>query len=342
MQRNRHFRIAILLVLLLLLSGTAGYMTLEGWSFLDAIYMTVITLTTVGFNEVNVLGENGRLFTLFLIITGVGLFLYVAGTVVQFMVEGQIRILFGRRKLDRQIENLRDHYIICGYGRIGRVLCRKLRQKPVDLIVIENDRNLVPVMEADRVLYIAGSATEEGNLLKAGIRRARGLISVLATDTDNVFLVLTARQLNPELFIMARAGREDSKIKLKTAGANKVESPYEMGAASMAQRILRPTVTNFLDLAFAHRRKDIQMEEIPVCTDSDLAGVSLKNSGIRQDYNLIIIAVKKPDDTMAFNPSFDTRIMAGDTVIAVGEGSNLEKLALRLNPESLPRDRQIL
>ena len=332
MQSSRHLILSILLMVLILLFGTVGYMLLEGWRMIDALYMTIITLTTVGYTEINPLSEEGRMFTILLITLGVGFFLYVAGAVVQFMVEGQIRILFGRKRLDRHIGQLKDHYIVCGYGRIGRVLARKLVQKPVDLVVIEKDRDLVPKMESDRVLYVSGSATEEMNLIKAGIHKAKGLVAVLATDTDNVFLVLTARQLNPDLFIMGRATQEESKITLEAAGASKVESPYDIGAASMAQRIIRPTVTSFLDLAFAYRRTEIQMEEIPVGPKSDLADVLLKDSGIRQKYNLIIIAIKQANGEMIFNPSFETVLRSGDTVIAVGNRDSLAELETCLNP----------
>ena len=188
------------------------------------------------------------------------------------------------------------------------------------------------IADADGILYISGDAADEACLIKAGIQRAEGLVAVLATDTDNVFLVLTARQLSPELKIIARAGLESSKNKLKAAGADSVDSPYEMGAASMAQRIIRPTVTSFLDLAFAHKRKDILMEEIPVSDLSKLVNLQLKDSGIRQDFNLIIIAIKKLDGGMLFNPSFEAAIMQGDTVIAVGEVENLQKLSKILNP----------
>jgi len=191
---------------------------------------------------------------------------------------------------------------------------------------------LIPLMDEDGILYVAGDASDEATLVKAGIKRARGLVAALATDTDNVFLVLTARQLAPELTIIARASKEAVKSKLQAAGADSVESPYEMGAVSMAHHIIRPTVTNFLDLAFAHQRKDIQMEEIPVSESSDLVNVQLKDSGIRQNYNLIIIAIKKPDGDMLFNPSFETAIMPKDTVIAVGELENLQQLEVILNP----------
>ena len=234
--------------------------------------------------------------------------------------------------MDKKIDRLKNHYIVCGYGRIGRVLCRNLQRTGYDLLVVEKNPDLVPVMDADGVLYVPGDAADEANLIKAGIERAKGLVAVLATDTDNVFLVLSARQLAPNLKIIARASHEGAKRKLQAAGANSVESPYEMGAASMAHRIIRPTVTNFLDLAVAHTRKDIQMEEIPVSEFSKLTNVPLKDSGIRQDFNLIIIAIKKPDGTMLFNPSFEAALMPGDTVIAVGEEENLQKLEKILNP----------
>jgi voltage-gated potassium channel len=332
MNSTKHLILGILLVIFILSLGVAGYMIIEGWNLLDALYMTVTTLTTVGYGEVHEMTKMGQVFTILLITMGVTFFLYVAGAVVQFMVEGRIRIILGRRRLDKKIDRLKNHYIICGYGRIGKVLCKILLSKRVDLVVIEMDQGLIPVMDADKILYVSGDAADETNLLKAGIQRAKGLIAVLATDTENVFLVLTAGQLNPELYIIARASSNESKSKLMAAGANKVESPYDMGAASMAQRIIRPTVTNFLDLAFAHKRKDIQMEEILVNSSSVLVGVTLKDSGIRQQFNLIIIAIKKPDGNMLFNPSFEAIIEAGDTMIAVGQEKNFQKLEKTLNP----------
>jgi voltage-gated potassium channel len=234
--------------------------------------------------------------------------------------------------LEKKISRMKNHYVVCGYGRIGRVLCRSLKRKPADLVVIEKNPELISVMDADGVLYISGDASNDENLIRAGIKRAKGLVAVLASDADNVFLVLTARQLDPDLLIIARASQEEAKSKLRAAGANTAESPYDIGAASMAHRIIRPTVTSFLDLAFAHKRKDIQMEEIPVSASSDLVHVMLKDTGIRQKYNLIIIAIKKPDKSMLFNPSFKATIEVGDTIIAVGEEINLQKLEHILNP----------
>lgn len=334
MKSIRHLKFCVLLLILVILFGVSGYMSIEHWDFLDALYMAVTTLTTVGYGEVHELSNPGRIFTIFFIIIGVVYFLYIAGAVVQFMVEGQIRTILGRRSLDKKIDRLKNHYIVCGYGRIGKILCAMLKKKAVDLVVIEKDKDLIPVMVENKIFYIWGDAGDETNLIKAGIRHAKGLIAVLATDTDNVFLVLTARQLNPDIYIMANASHNESKPKLIAAGANRVELPYDMGAVSMAQRIIRPTVTNFLNLAFAQKRKDIQMEEIPVSPSSELVNVMLKDSGIRQRFNLIIIAIKKSDDSMLFNPSFEAVIESGDTVIAVGEEENLEKLEKILNPSA--------
>ncbi|OQW98771.1 MAG: potassium channel protein [Desulfobacteraceae bacterium A6] len=333
MDSTKHLVLSLLLTLLVSIIGTTGYMMIEGWDLLDSMYMTIITLTTVGYGEVHSVSRAGRIFTMLLVFFGVGFCLYVAGAMVQFMVEGRIRYILGRRNLDKKIARLKNHYIVCGYGRIGKTLCKNLMiKKDFDLIVIENNKDLIPVMEEDGVLYLPSDAGDEENLIKAGIKTAKGLVAVLATDADNVFLVLSARQLNPHLFITARASRNESKSKLLAAGANNVVSPYDIGAISMAQRILRPTVTSFLDLAFAEQRKDIKMEEIPVSSSSGIINIMLKDSGIRQKYNLIIIAIKKQDGNMLFNPSFETKIQAGDTVIAVGEDANLQKLEKILQP----------
>lgn len=341
MNSNRHLVIGLLLSGAIVFVGTIGYMVIEKWPLLDALYMTVITMATVGYSEVRPLDLPGRLFTIGLVFFGVGSAAYIAGAVVQFMVEGRIRAILGRRKLDRKIDRLRNHFIVCGYGRIGRVLCDNLRRRIPQILVIESNPERIAQMEADNVVYLSGDASEESVLQRAGIERAAGLVAVLGSDTQNVFLVLTARQLNPALYIIARAGAEASKAKLAAAGADFVQSPYELGALSMAQRILRPTVTSFLDLAISNRNSDIQMEEIRVAPSSHLVDKTLKDSGIRQKYNLIIIAIKSGGNgDMLFNPSFESVIRSGDTLIAVGPEASLKRLEGALNPEGLDDTRR--
>lgn len=336
MNKTANITIGIAIFVLMLAAGTTGYMVIEGWSFSDALYMTVITLSTVGFSEVGRLSSFGRLFTMTLIITGVGFIFYLAGSIVQFMVEGRIREILGRRRLERKIQTQKNHYIICGYGRVGSSIAATLSSKPIDIVVIERDEARISKLNEQNILYVAGEATEEENLIKAGVQRAKGLIAALKTDSDNVYVTLSARQLNPGLLIMARAEEERSEKKLLAAGANNVVCPYRLGAHRMAQNILRPAVTDFLELTFMDNNRNIRMEEMPVHKSSKLINVALKDSGIRQELDLIIVAVKKAKGDMLFNPSSQTTLEPGDTVIAIGEKKNLEGLEALLNPLHLP------
>jgi voltage-gated potassium channel len=332
MNHARQTLIALALSVVLLGGGALGYMFLENWDFMDALYMTVITIATVGYGEVHPVSAYGRIFTMVLILLGVGYFLYVAGNIIQFLVEGRIRLVLGRRKLDTQINKLKGHYIICGYGRIGRVLARFLTARYIDVVVIERNQSRVAKMDEDGVLYLVGEATDEAILEKAGIQRAKGLITAVATDADNVFLVLIANQLNPKLFIVARAGQNAAKKTLLAAGADKVISPYDLGARRMAHAILRPTVIRFLEMAFADESVDIQIEEIRVGPNSRMVGLTLKDSGIRQDYDLMIMVIRQSDDSMRFNPKADTLIEAGDVMVVVGSAKNIKRLERVLLP----------
>lgn len=332
MDRTKQFILHFILFACLLIFGAVGYIVIEGWSFMDALYMTVITLATVGYGEVHEISPEGRLFTVILIFLGVGFFLYVVGNVIQFLVEGRIRHVLGRRILDKQISKLKDHFIVCGYGRVGRALGSYLIQKYIDVVVIEQNPNRVSVMDEDGILYIMGGATDEAILMKAGIKRARGIISVLGSDADNVFLVLIAKRLNPKIFVVARANQNETEQTLYSAGADKVVSPFALGARRIAHAILRPNVIHFLELAFADDDTDINVEEIPVNVSSKLVNVSLQESGLRQNFDLIIISIRKADGTMCFNPKALHRFEAGDTVIAVGGGNGLMQAAKILNP----------
>jgi len=312
--------------------GTVGYILVEGWNPKDAFYMTVITLATVGYNEVHPLSDPGRIFTMVLLLLGVGYTFYVIGYIVRSLVEGRILMVLGRRSLDWRISHLKSHYIICGYGRIGRVLSRFLIQKRLPVVIIEDNENRIHAMQADSVPYILGDAREESILKKAGIDRAKGLLGALGTDAANVMLTLLARRMNPDLFIVTRAGRNETKKTLLAAGSDKVISPYDLGARRMAHAVLRPTVIHFLELAFADESTDIAIEECPVGAGSHLVGVCLKDSGIRQDLNLIVISLRKASGEMRFNPSAGTCLEAGDTLVVVGENRHLEELDRLLNP----------
>ena len=326
MERKAHLALSIVLSISLVLIGSCGYMLIEGWTFGDAIYMTIITLATVGYGEVHRVSDIGRIFTVILIFMGVGYFMYVGGNIVQFLVEDRLRAILGRRKLDKQIAKLKNHYIICGYGRIGRVLARYLNERYLNVVIIERNEARQAAMDDDGVLYLMGEATDESLLLRAGIKEAKGMVTAVATDADNVFLTLIARQLNPNLFIVARAIQNTAKRTLQAAGAAKVISPYDLGARRMAHAILRPTVIKFLELAFTDESTDIMMEEIQVRSTSPLLNVALKDSGIRQKLDLIILTIKKADGSLIFNPKADTCIEIDDTLVVVGQAQNVSQL----------------
>jgi len=305
-------------------------MVIEGWDALEALYMTVITLTTVGFQEVHPLSQAGRIFIIFLIVSGVGFILYFLGSITRMMVEGTIKDVLGRRKLEKQIDRISGHFIICGFGRIGRTVTQLLMEKPLEVVVIEKDPGCIPLFQERKILYVLGEATSEENLLKAGIERAKGLVAAASSDADNVYITLTARGLKPDLFVLARAAEESSIIKMTRAGADKVVSPYDIGARSMANTILRPTVIDFIELAMHNRSLDLQMEELIVGENSEIRGLTLMDSAIRQDYDLIVVAIKKKSGEMIFNPSFQAKIQEGDILVALGDRENLSRLEKKL------------
>ncbi len=323
MNKMLKIEIAVLIAVIAFLFGTLGYMYIEKWNFLDSAYMTAITLSTVGYAEIHEQSDAGRMYTIFLIFTGVGYFLYLGSVVVSFVVDGEIKALLGRQRLDKKISKLKDHYIVCGYGRIGRVLCNFIREDTQDIVVVEKNEKLLDTMVQDKIHHLIGDASDEALLEKAGIGKARAMVAALATDTANVFLVLTARQLNPDIYILARASSPEVQKKLIVAGANRVESPYDIGAISMGLKLLRPTVSNFLDTAVSRKSDAIQIEEAFVPKGSSYAGKALKDSGIRQNFNLIIIAIKDAADHMDFAPHFETLIQIGDTLIVMGKTEDL-------------------
>ena len=309
----------------LLVGGSLGFVWLEGWNFFDALYMTVTTLTTVGYGEVHPLDRIGRIYNMVLILAGMGVMLYIVGSLARVVIEGELQAVLGKRKLIKHIKSLKDHYIICGFGRIGEIIARQLKGRGLSLVVVDKNPENIPRLEELGYDFITGDATRDEVLLEAGIERAKGLVAVVASDADNVYIVLTARSLNPQLFIVARGEEPGAEQKLLRAGANKVESPYHMGGQKMAHTILHPTVVTFMELAMKEG-VEWSMEEIAVGQTSPLLGVPLKDSGIRQKLDLILVAIKRADGDMLFNPSHETPILAGDTLIALGLRKNLDAL----------------
>jgi len=314
----------LLLISLMIAFGTAGYMVIEGWNFLDSLYMTVTTLTTVGYREVHEPSSRGMVFTIVLIVSGVGTVLYALTIGARVIIEGELREIFGRKKLEKMLRELSGHYIICGYGRMGKIIARELREEKVKFVVIEKDPEALD--GAEGTLALKGDATHDEVLKETGIHKARGLISVLPTDAENLFVVLSARVLNPNLFIVARAIEEGSEQKLLRAGATKVVSPYHIGGLRMAHTVLKPTVVDFLEFATRSGNLELQMEEIQIQEGSSLIGLTLEECGIGKELGVIIVAIKQQTGETRFNPTFRSTVRVGDTLIALGERSRLESV----------------
>jgi voltage-gated potassium channel len=319
-------------LLIILTAGTSGYMLIEKWSFLDALYMTVTTITTVGYREVRTPSDAGRVFTIFLIFSGIGIMFYLLSSIAQAMVDLHVRAIIEKRKLGQKMRSIKNHYILCGFGRLGKIISRELKLNHIPVIVIDNRPEIVQTLEHENIPYIISDATNEEVLLEAGVERAKGLISVVGSDSDNVFITMSARGLNPNLFILARAEEEHTEKKLLRAGANRVVMPYSIGAHKMAHTIIKPAVSDFLELTVHSGQIGLEMGEVEVSAKSNLNGLTLLDSGIRQDMDVIIVAVRKKEGEMKFNPSSKTRIEAGDTLVALGKSEDLTKLAKVLSP----------
>jgi len=326
---RRRLILSLALIVFIVSFGTIGYIVVEGWNFQDSLYMTVTTLTTVGYREVRELTSVGRWFTIILIIGGVGTMLYALSTGAKVLLEGEIQEALGRRRLEKKIKELRDHYIICGYGRMGKIIVKELKSQRVKFVAIE--KNAIS-QEKEEVFLVIGDATQDELLKEVGIERAKGLITVLPTDAENLYVVLSAKGLNPNLFIVARAGEEGSEQKLLRAGADRVISPYHIGGLRIAHTVLKPAVVDFIELATQSGNIDLQLEEIPIPDVSRFSGLSLDQCGFGKDLGIIIVAIKKTSGDMQFNPTFRTLIEPGDTLIALGETSKLKVLEEMIAP----------
>jgi voltage-gated potassium channel len=340
---NRILRRVVLLACLLLFTlaaGTLGFRIVEGYPWFDAFYMTLITVTTVGYQEVHPLSHAGRLFNSALILFGVSAVFFGVGAMTQTIIEMELHDRFGKRRTRRAIMKLRDHFVICGFGRVGRNAALELRKTGEPFVVIDrNEQRVARATEAGMTAIVA-DATRDDTLREAGIERARGFVAALATDADNVFVILTARNLNPELTIVTRASEDESEAKLRRAGADIVFSPYSMAGQKLAQSLVRPHVVQFLDFAAESMGLDVMIEQFRVNEQATVVSRTLRELMLRNHTGVMVLAVRKPDGKMVFNPPAETRIAAGDFLIAMGRQSDLrafdELLAGRAAAREMP------
>lgn len=324
MSRFRNLRWIAAALATLFVLGTVGFHVIEGWGWFDAFYMVLITVTTIGYSETHPLSEAGRVFNVAVIVGGVGLLFLAIGALAQLLLEFELLNVFGRRRMEREIERLRDHYIICGAGRVGRSTARELAQRPVPFVIIETSQAKLDGLPPEW-LTLVGDATQEATLRQAKVEHARGLVAATTTDATNLYIVMTARGRNKDLKIIARASEEDAEKHLKTAGADAVISPYHFAGHRIAQSFLRPNVLDFLDSATVKIGVDLEIAEVQIGAGSHYVGQSFRESKMRGDFGLIVLAIKRNGD-MQFNPGPDDRIAAGDYLIAIGESAGLRKL----------------
>jgi voltage-gated potassium channel len=323
MSLQKRLAIAIMALLSILCVGTLGFHYLEDWNFLESLYATVVTLSTVGYGDFIPHSSEGMLFTVFLIIVGVGTMLYTVGLITETMIEGRLNIILGKGRLEKMIKKMQNHYIICGCGRIGRLICRELAEEKVDFVVIDNDQEVIQRIEEEGFVHYKGDATHDKTLLAAGIKKAKGIICVLPSDAENLYVILTARELNHDIFILSRSEDEESEKRLLRAGANRVESPYMMGGMRMAMAILRPAMLDFVEITTMKQSLELRMDEIAICADSSYIGKSLDESQIKQKFGLIVVAVKQESGKMIFNPMAKYVIGNNDKLIVLGEVENI-------------------
>lgn len=326
MNAGRRVGTGVAIVLLLTLAGSAGYMLIEGMSFLDALYMTVITITTVGYEEVKPLDTAGRLFTIAIIFIGVGTAYYVFAAITEAVVGGQLREFVGKSAMNRKIQHLEGHVILCGYGRFGRIVADELKADQHTVVVIESDPGLEPELVRSELFYVIGSALDEEVLDSAGIAAASDIVVATASDPDNVFISLTARGKNPTIRIHARAETEAGVRHLKLAGADRAISSYQFSAFRIAAAIARPSVVDFLTLVMPGRGEDVSLEEVTVPPQSPLIGKTI-TAIERANERLRVVGLKRGSDPISIIPDEQTVIAAGDLVVVIGARQSLERLA---------------
>lgn len=306
--------------------GTLGFVLIEHYPVFDAFYMTLITVTTVGYSEVHPLDRAGRIFNSCLILFGVITMLLAVGAMTQSVIELELNQFFGRRRVKGMIDKLEGHIILCGFGRVGRGAADELRQAGLPFVVVDNDEDRVERAMKEGMLGVLADASRDETLRDVGIGRARGLIATLSSDADNLFLILTAKSLNPGLQLSARVAEETSEQKMRRAGADFVFAPYNSTGHRMAQAIVKPHVQQFLDFTTRNLGFDVGIEQVQVGDRCAFIGKSLEQMAIRRDTGVIVLAIRKSSGEMLFNPAPDTRVVSGDYLIAMGETLGLRKL----------------
>lgn len=326
MSIRTRLRLALISLSIVVAAGTAGFHFIERWSWFDGFYMTLTTMTTIGYGEIHPLSHIGRIFNSFLIVGSVLAAGFTIGTLTQSLLEFEFGKAFGRRRMERELAKLSSHYIVCGAGRVGRTVSRALVARGQRCVVIEKDAGRARWAENEKIPVIVGNASSEENLAKAHIDRAAGLVAAVSSDAENLYIVLTARGMRSDLKIIARASEEEATSKLMRAGASQVLSPYFFIGNRIAQLLLRPNALDFIDTAIGTERLDIEIGEVRISDASELAGKSFANSGIREQAGVIVLAVKDAAGSMTFNPAPSARIHPGDCLIVMGGDAQLKKL----------------
>jgi voltage-gated potassium channel len=323
----RRIQSALLALVIITVTGVLGYMVFEGWSFTDALYMTVITLTTVGYREVRELDTTGQLWTMALLVTGVGTLFYAAVSSVELVVEGTIRGYFGRRRMEAAIGKQSGHQILCGYGRVGRQVAREFALGGVPFVIIEQDPETAAECVEEGYLTVLGEASDDEMLEEAGIRRAKGLVAAVDSDADNVFVVLSARKMNPKLHIVARASSDESAAKLEMAGADRTLSPYAVGGRRLASLATQPLIVDFLDIVTRGEQGiEFRLEEFDVPEDSSIADHTIGELRIGERTGAMILATRNKEGTFDTTPSANHRLRVGDTLIVLGTREQVTRL----------------
>ncbi|MEZ5403978.1 MAG: potassium channel protein [Bryobacteraceae bacterium] len=323
-------RILTVLVLIaaLLAVGTAGFVLLSGYPVFDALYMSVITITTVGYGEVHPLTRAGRIFNTFLLLVGAGVMAYAFSAVTQSIFESQFGDIIHKRRNRKMIDRLKNHYILCGFGRVGRGAAAELQRSGVPFVVMDKSEDRVERAIKMGMLAVQADSTRDDMLLEAGIQRACGLIAALSSDADNLFLILSAKSLNPNLVVSSRVSEEASESKMRRAGADAVFMPYSMTGYRLAQSILRPHVFQFLDVTAqtSSMGMDVGIEQVEIRPGADIASRSLKDMQLRRDFGVIVLAIRRSNKTMDFNPPADATVEVGDNLIVMGHYDDLRRL----------------